>query len=88
MKLPLTIALKEPSKRIIELSNNMFKIFSEKKPDEFKTFLTGVGYTGISSTRYEFIKPVVEGDGEIPEEMKFQGNIEVLETLVKLFDED
>jgi hypothetical protein len=28
------------------------KKFHEKKPDEFNTFLTGVGYTGISSSRY------------------------------------
>ena len=34
------------------------------------------------------MKPAIDGDGEIPEEMKFQGNIEVLETLVKLFNEE
>ncbi len=48
MKMPLTVALKEPTKRIIDLSNALFKKFHEKKPDEFNTFLTGVGYTGIS----------------------------------------
>jgi hypothetical protein len=52
MKMPLSVALKEPSKRIIDLSNAMYKRFYEKKPDEFNTFLTGVGYTGISSSRY------------------------------------
>ena len=52
MKMPLSVALKDPSKRIIDLSNNMYKKFHEKKPDEFNTFLTGVGYTGISSSRY------------------------------------
>ena len=88
MKIPLSVGLKEPPKRIIDLQKGMFKKFYEKKSEEFNTFLSGVGYTSISQSRYQFIKPVIEGDGEIPEELKFQGNIEVLETLVKLFNEE
>lgn len=86
LKVPLNSMLKEPSKRTIDLSNNMYKKFYEKKPDEFNTFLTGVGFTGVSQSRYQFIKPIVEGDAEVPEENKFQGNIEALETLVKLIN--
>lgn len=61
----------------------MFKKLYDKKPEEFKTFLTGVGYTLLSNNRYQFVKPE-----EVTDEVKFQGNIEVLENLSRLFDEE
>jgi hypothetical protein len=82
-KLPLKAAIKEPAKRIIDLSNSMYKKFYDKKPEEFKTFLMGAGYTLLSATRYQFVKPE-----EPSEELKFHGNIEVLENLARLFEEE
>jgi len=81
--MPLNAGIKEPTKRIIDLSNAMFKKLYDKKPEEFKAFLTGVGYTLLSNNRYQFVKPE-----EVTDEVKFQGNIEVLENLSRLFDEE
>ena len=61
----------------------MYKKYFDKKPEEFKTFLNGVGYTVVSGMRYQFVKPE-----ETSEELKFQGNIEVLENLARLIEEE
>jgi len=50
--MPLKVALKEPAKRLIDLSNAMYKRYYEKKAEVFNTFLTGIGYTSISQGRY------------------------------------
>jgi len=57
MKIPISAGIKEPMKRVIDLSNNMMKRFYEKNPDALRTFLAAVGFTQLSQNRYQFVKP-------------------------------
>jgi hypothetical protein len=80
--------IKEPSKRIFDLSTAYLKAFIEKNGDAFRAFLTGVGFSQLSEKRYQFSKPATPAaEGE--ELNVLAGNIEVLETLLKtILDEE
>ena len=84
--------VKEPNKRFFELTTPMIKSFVDKNSDAFRNFVSSVGFTQTpnSQTRYQFTKPQepAEDGAETQPLNVFSGNIEVLETIVKVLEEE
>lgn len=95
IKSMVTTWVREPNKRFFELTTPMIKSFVEKNADALRTFVTSVGFTQTqtSQTRYQFIKSAEPAesnadDAEAQPVNVFSGNVEVLETIIKVLEEE
>lgn len=78
------MGIKEVSKRVIDLSNTMFKKFLDHNPEALREFLPAVGFTMLTLNRFQFIKPAEGAE----EESRYLGNIEVLDHVLKVLTEE